>query len=105
MIREACQGLRYAVELASRDPASLDRRWLDTTPLMRCIDQFRERRPDAAADGIRAAGERFTALASTYAITLGEGRHADASHMVPGLNKELDAVTQGLSASLAERAA
>jgi methyl-accepting chemotaxis protein len=105
MIREACQGLRYAVELASRDPASLDRRWLDTTPLMRCIDQFRARRPDAAADGIRAAGERFTALASTYAITLGEGRHADASHMVPGLNKELDAVTQGLSASLAERAA
>ena len=78
---------------------------MTVTAVAQSIDQFRERRPDAAADGIRAAGERFTALASTYAITLGEGRHADASHMVPGLNKELDAVTQGLSASLAERAA
>lgn len=105
MIREASHGLRYAVELASRDPASLDRRWLDTTPLMRCIDQFRTRRPDSPTDGIRAAGERFSVLASQYAITLGEGRHADASHMVADLNRELDAITQGLSASLAERAA
>jgi len=105
MIREASQGLRYAVELASRDPASLDRRWLDTTPLMRCIEQFRVRRPDSPTDGIRAAGERFSALASQYAITLGEGRHADAGHMVADLNRELDAISQGLSASLAERAA
>jgi methyl-accepting chemotaxis protein len=105
MIREASQGLRYAVELASRDPAGLDRRWLDTTPLMRCIEQFRARRPDASSDSMRAAGERFTALASQYAITLGEGRHADATSLVSTLNKELDAITQGLSAALAERAA
>jgi methyl-accepting chemotaxis protein len=105
MIREASQGLRYALELASRDPSSLDRRWLDTTPMMRCIDQFRARRPDDSADAIRAAGERFSILASQYAITLGEGRHADAGHMLPGLVKELDAIAQGLSTSLAERAA
>ncbi|MDR6936633.1 methyl-accepting chemotaxis protein [Luteibacter sp. 3190] len=105
MIREASQGLRYALELASRDPSGLDRRWLDTTPLMRCIDQLRALRPDGSADGVRAAGERFSVLASQYAITLGEGRHADASHMLPGLTRELDAIAQGLSASLAERAA
>jgi methyl-accepting chemotaxis protein len=105
MIREASQGLRYALELASRDPSSLDRRWLDTTPMMRCIDHLRALRPDGSADAVRAAGERFSSLASQYAITLGEGRHADASHMLPGLTRELDAITQGLSASLAERAA
>jgi methyl-accepting chemotaxis protein len=105
MIREASQGLRYALELASRDPSSLDRRWLDTTPMMRCIDQLRALRPDGSAEAVRAAGERFSALASQYAITLGEGRHADAGHMLPGLTRELDAITQGLSASLAERAA
>ena len=105
MIREASQGLRYALELASRDPSGLDRRWLDTTPLMRCIDQLRALRPDGTADAVRSAGERFSALASQYAITLGEGRHADAGHMLPGLTRELDAIAQGLSVSLAERAA
>ena len=105
MIREASQGLRYALELASRDPSGLDRRWLDTTPLMRCIDQLRALRPDGTADAVRSAGERFSVLASQYAITLGEGRHADAGHMLPGLTRELDAIAQGLSVSLAERAA
>ncbi|URX60928.1 chemotaxis protein [Luteibacter anthropi] len=105
MIREASQGLRYALELSARDPAGLDRRWLDTTPLMRCIDQLRSRRGDASADPVRAAGERFSALASQYALTLGEGRHADASHMLPNLTRELDAIVQGLSSALAERAA
>ncbi|WP_283248521.1 methyl-accepting chemotaxis protein [Luteibacter aegosomatis] len=105
MIREACQGLRYALELSSRDPSGLDRRWLDTTPLMRCIDQFRLRRTDASADAVRAAGERFTAQASQYAMTLGEGRQAEATQMLPGLTRELDAIVQGLSAALSERAA
>ncbi|MGE7138167.1 methyl-accepting chemotaxis protein [Luteibacter sp. NPDC031894] len=105
MIREASQGLRYALELASRDPSSLDRRWLDTTPMMRCIDHLRALRPDGSADAVRDAGERFSMQASQYAITLGEGRHADASHMLSGLTRELDAITQGLSASMAERAA
>ncbi|KJV36273.1 methyl-accepting chemotaxis protein [Luteibacter yeojuensis] len=105
MIREACQGLRFAVELASRDPAGLDRRWLDTTPLLRCIEQLRVRRADGSADAVHAAAERFGAQASQYAIVLGEGRHADASHMVAGLLKELDAIVQGLSAALAVRAA
>ncbi|QWT20556.1 hypothetical protein KPL74_00755 [Bacillus sp. NP157] len=105
MVREACQGLRFAVELAARDPAGLDRRWLDTTPLLRCIDQLRVRRADGSADAAHAAAERFGTMASAYAITLGEGRHADAGHMVPGLLKELEAITQGLSVAVAERAA
>ncbi|MDF3982122.1 methyl-accepting chemotaxis protein [Luteibacter sahnii] len=105
MIREACQGLRYALELSSRDPAGLDRRWLDTTPLLRCIDQFRVRRSDAASDGVRAAADRFSAQASVYALAIGEGRQAEAAQMLPGLTRELDAITQGLSTALAERAA
>ncbi|MDF4025130.1 methyl-accepting chemotaxis protein [Luteibacter sp. PPL201] len=105
MIREACQGLRYALELSSRDPAGLDRRWLDTTPLLRCIDQFRVRRSDAASDGVRAAADRFSAQASVYALAIGEGRQAEAAQMLPGLTRELDAIAQGLSTALAERAA
>jgi methyl-accepting chemotaxis protein len=105
MIREACQGLRFAVELAARDPAGLDRRWLDTAPLLRCIEQLRTVRSEDAVAMVHAAATRFAAQASQFAMSLGEGRHADAGPMVPVLLKELDTVTQGLSTAMAERAA
>ncbi|MBB3225617.1 methyl-accepting chemotaxis protein [Luteibacter sp. Sphag1AF] len=105
MIREATQGMRYALDLAVRDPAGLDRRWLDTTPLMRCIEQLRKRRGDAVGPALTEAGERFSLLASQFIVLLADGKHADASHAVPAMQRELDAIVQNLSGALSEATA
>ncbi|TCV94131.1 methyl-accepting chemotaxis protein [Luteibacter rhizovicinus] len=105
MIREASQGMRYALDLAIRDPAGLDRRWLDTTPLMRCIDQLRQRRGDVVGHALVEAGERFSAQSSQFVMLLADGKHADATQAVPAMHRELDAIVQNLSGALSEAAA
>jgi methyl-accepting chemotaxis protein len=106
VIREASQGMRYALDLASRDPSGLDRRWFDTAPLMRGIDQLRHRRGmNGAGLPLAEAGERFTTQSGAFVALLADGKHAEATQSMPQLHHELDSIVQNLSALLAEPAA
>ena len=97
MIREASQGMHHAVDLATRDPSGMDRRWLDTTHLQRMIERLRSQRDAAAGLALAEAGERFTAHSQVFVGLLGEGKHAEAGQAAPQLHRELDAIVQNLS--------
>jgi methyl-accepting chemotaxis protein len=103
LIREASQGMRYALDMAARDPGGLDRRWLDTTPLLRCIDQLRQKQGlRSAAQPLAEAGDRFTTQSSAFVALLADGKHAEAAQAVPELHRDLDAIVQNLSSLMAE---
>jgi methyl-accepting chemotaxis protein len=103
LIREASQGMRYALDMAARDPGGLDRRWLDTAPLLRCIDQLRTRQGQRnASQPLADAGDRFTSQSSTFVALLADGKLAEANQFVPELHRDLDAIVQNLSTLLAE---
>jgi methyl-accepting chemotaxis protein len=104
MIREASQGMRHAVDLASRDPAGVDRRWFDTTQLQRMIGALQARRGTAGL-ALVEAGERFHSQSHAFVLLLADGRHAEASQAVPQMHRELDGVVQNLSNLLTSQAA
>jgi methyl-accepting chemotaxis protein len=104
MIREASQGLRHAVDLASRDPTGVDRRWFDTTQLQRMIGELQAKRGSAGM-ALVEAGERFQTQSHAFVVLLAEGRHAEAGQAVPQMHRELDTVVQNLSNLLTSQAA
>jgi methyl-accepting chemotaxis protein len=105
MIREASQGMRHAVDLATRDPAGMDRRWLDTAQMQRMIERLHQQRGALAGQPLVDAGERFTTQSQAFVNMLADGRHAEATQAAPQLHRELDAIVQNLSVMITGQAA
>ena len=104
-LREANAGLRHAVELAMRAPGGVDRRWFDTAPLMRWVDQIRRR--GGASEPVQALHEsvqQFGSSSSQFIGLVNDGKSSEAGQLVPALNSELDRMNKNLAEIVGEAA-
>jgi methyl-accepting chemotaxis protein len=97
-IREAGAGMRHALDLAMRAPASLDRRWFDTAPLMAWIERLQRRLPDRpAAESLEAAGRQLAQRSGEFVTLLNDGKSNEAGQLVSALNGDIDSMTRSLA--------
>ncbi|GAP65238.1 methyl-accepting chemotaxis protein [Mizugakiibacter sediminis] len=101
-IREASQGLRYALELAAQDPDTLDLRWLETEQpgeqIARWIERLtRTRGPHPALQTLTDAGRRYAARSAELAGMIAAGRAGEARSALHELDPELERISQSLA--------
>ncbi|WEN14631.1 methyl-accepting chemotaxis protein [Rhodanobacter sp. AS-Z3] len=102
-VRESALNLRQGMELALVDPAALDRRWFDTSALMRSVDRLvLLRRGAAAAPALKDAGTQLGEQSSRFVTLLGEGQLAQAGELVQKIEAGRDALLTHLGALLAD---
>ncbi|MCE5231790.1 MAG: methyl-accepting chemotaxis protein [Mizugakiibacter sp.] len=109
-IREASQGLRYALELAAQDPDTLDLRWLETDQpgqqIARWIERLaRARGPHPALETLADAGRRYATRSAELAGLIADGRAGEARGALHELDGDLERISQSLATLAAGAAA
>ena len=104
-VRESVLALRQAMDLALREPTSLDRRWFDTRAMRRAIDHLAAQHPDNPASTLlREAGGRLGEHGQVFANLMGDG-HVDQARPLPErIEAEREAIQQQLGSLLAAAA-
>lgn len=102
-VRESTMALCHAMELALREPTSLDRRWFDTTALRQAITRITARRSNHPASTLlQQAGAKVGEHGQAFAELLGEGRSDAASQLPACVESEREVIQQQLAALLAD---
>ncbi|WP_266171280.1 methyl-accepting chemotaxis protein [Dyella subtropica] len=101
-VRETVQGIRQAMDLALREPTSLDRRWFDTSTLNRSLQRLAAQHPGhPAAQTLLDVGVRLGEQGNTFVGLLCDGLIDQASHLPPRVDSERESIGVQLALLLA----